>query len=128
MYQLPNGSYYTGLNPSTSAVPKGTFYPRSATLGGCVAHNALIMYYPLADDFDTIANLTKDDSWLATNMRKYFERLEDNQYLATGTLGHGFSGWLQMNRVEESVFLTDSKVYPMLKVSDSSIYANFTSC
>jgi choline dehydrogenase len=124
MYQLPNGSYYTGLSPPVGAVPKGTFYPRSAAVGGCVSHNALIMYYPLANDFDVIANLTNDESWLAVNMRKYWERLEDNQYVANGTPGHGFSGWLQTNRVEESVFFTDSKVYPMLKVANNTTSSN----
>jgi len=118
IYQLSNGSYYTGLQPPTGATPKGTFYPRSATVGGCVAHNALIMFYPLDDDWTAIANLTGDSSWNATGMRKYFGRLEANQYLGKGTPGHGFDGWLQTNRVDESVFLNkDSKTYSMLKVS-----------
>jgi len=116
MYQLANGSYYTGLNPPTGAIPKGTFYPRSAAIGGCVNHNALIMYYPLDDDWTAIANLTGDASWLPANMLKYFERLEDCQYLPNGTAGHGFGGWLQTNRADESIFFADGKMYSMLKV------------
>lgn len=118
IYQLSNGSYYTGLQPPPGATPKGTFYPRSAAIGGYVAHNALIMFYPLDDDWNAIASLMGDSSWNATGMRKYFERLEANQYVGRGTPGHGFDGWLHTNRVDESVFLDkDNKTYPMLKVS-----------
>jgi len=76
------------------------------------------MFYPPDDDWTAIANLTGDTSWNATGMRKYFQRLEANQYVNRGTIGHGFDGWLQTNRVDESVFFSrDNKTYPMLKVS-----------
>lgn len=74
------------------------------------------MMYPLDDDWTQIVNITGDDTWNAVNMRRYFERLENCQYLANGTAGHGFGGWLSTNRADESIFLADSKVYPMLKV------------
>ncbi|KAK4565735.1 hypothetical protein LTR86_003584 [Recurvomyces mirabilis] len=117
-YQLSNGSSYTGLHPPADAKPLGLLYPRTAALGGCVNHNALIMMYPLDDDWTQIANLTGDSSWNATGMRKYFERLENCQYLSPGTPGHGFSGWLATNRADPSIFLdSDHKVFPMMQAA-----------
>jgi choline dehydrogenase-like flavoprotein len=82
----------------------GVLYPRAGTLGGCTAHNAMILVYPLNADWDHIEQLTGDSSWNATNMRKYFERLEDchHRWLKrwirnlTGwnPSRHGFAGWL----------------------------------
>jgi choline dehydrogenase len=45
-YQTPDGGSYTGLNPPAGSEMKGTLYPRTGTLGGCTAHNALIAVYP----------------------------------------------------------------------------------
>ena len=88
----------------------GVLYPRSATIGGCTAHNAMITVYPNDADFDAIADLTGDPSWRAAAMRTYFERLERctyrNKWTATvlsrlgrifaalDVRGHGFHGWL----------------------------------
>jgi len=58
----------------------GVLYPRSGTLGGCTAHNALITIYPHNADWNYIAKYTGDDSWRAENMRKYFRRLEACRY------------------------------------------------
>ena len=55
----------------------GVLYPRAGTLGGCTAHNAMIMIYPHDADWDGIATLTGDSSWSADNMRRYFQRLEN---------------------------------------------------
>ena len=55
----------------------GVLYPRASSLGGCTAHNAMILVYPHDADWDGIAALTGDSSWSAENMRGYFERLED---------------------------------------------------
>src|SRR5713226_3720379 len=55
----------------------GVLYPRSGTLGGCTAHNAMITVYPHNADWDDLAKLTSDPSWSAENMRKYFERMEN---------------------------------------------------
>jgi choline dehydrogenase-like flavoprotein len=79
-------------------------YPRSGTLGGCTAHNAMILVYPHNADWDGIARLTGDQSWSADNMRRYFMRLENCQYRplerALAAAGpnpsrHGWNGWLQ---------------------------------
>lgn len=74
------------------------------------------MMYPLDDDWTRIVNLTGDTSWNATGMRSYYERLENCQYLTPGTPGHGFSGWLATNRADPTIFLSDNKVFQMLKV------------
>ena len=58
----------------------GVLYPRSATLGGCTAHNAMITVYPHDADWDGIADLTGDPSWRAAEMRRWFERLEACAY------------------------------------------------
>src|SRR6202795_3684484 len=55
----------------------GVLYPRAGTLGGCTAHNAMILVYPHNQDWDDIAKLTGDASWNAANMRSYFELLEN---------------------------------------------------
>ena len=82
-------------------------YPRAGTLGGCTAHNAMIMVYPHNEDWDRVADLTGDESWRADRMRAYFERLEDCRHrpLARffGRLGitpsrHGWGGWLSTEK------------------------------
>jgi len=75
----------------------GVYYPRCSTLGGCTAHNAMILVYPHNEDWDHIAQLTGDPSWRSEHMRQYFERLENCQYAnasADSGARHGFSGWL----------------------------------
>ena len=54
----------------------GVLYPRAGTLGGCTAHNAMILVYPHNADWNQLADLTGDASWRAEKMRSYFERLE----------------------------------------------------
>ena len=78
----------------------GVLYPRSGTLGGCTAHNAMILMYPHNSDWDHIASITGDRSWRSDNMRRYFERLENCQYVdppeapSADPGRHGFKGWL----------------------------------
>ena len=55
----------------------GVFYPRAGTLGGCTAHNAMILVYPHNQDWQEIADATCDPSWAPDRMRKYFEKLEN---------------------------------------------------
>ena len=55
----------------------GIYYPRAGTLGGCTAHNAMILVYPHNADWDEIADMTGDASWSADAMRRYFELLEN---------------------------------------------------
>src|SRR6185369_3956985 len=59
----------------------GILYPRSASLGGCTSHHAMIVAVPNDSDWDYIADLTGDESWRASNMRGYFARLERCLYV-----------------------------------------------
>jgi choline dehydrogenase-like flavoprotein len=83
--------------------PQGIYYPRAGTLGGCTAHNAMIFMAPHDTDWDGIAALTDDTSWRASDMRRYFQRLEACRYhpvwhalsrLGVNPTGHGWDGWL----------------------------------
>jgi len=90
--------------------PPGVLYPRASTLGGCTAHNAMILMVPHDSDWNAIAELTGDPSWRAEAMRRYFQRIEDCRYRPlwrpiarlTGGLfdptGHGWRGWLSAER------------------------------
>jgi choline dehydrogenase len=81
----------------------GVLYPRAGTLGGCTAHNAMILVYPHNADWDLIADITGDRSWEAARMRRYFERLEHCKHrpayrwlarLGLNPTRHGWGGWL----------------------------------
>lgn len=85
----------------------GVLYPRAGTLGGCTAHNAMIMVYPHDADWDGIAAITGDSSWEAGNMRRYFQRLENCHHrplsrwlskIGINPTRHGFKGWLQTEK------------------------------
>ena len=86
----------------------GVYYPRAGTLGGCTSHNAMIFVYPHNADWDGIARLTGDLSWSSTNMRTYFERIENCRHrpvqrwlskLGLNLTRHGWSGWLPTEKM-----------------------------
>lgn len=115
-YDTPDGGEYTGLHPPPGSTIKGLLYPRSATLGGCTAHNALVAVYPHRIDFDYIATLTGDTSWNARNIRKYFVKLEKKEYLQ-GLLGagHGLNGWLSIDLTPVTLALKDLQLLSMVQ-------------
>ncbi|KAH8901234.1 alcohol dehydrogenase [Thozetella sp. PMI_491] len=113
-YRLPSGELYVGKNAPAGATPLGILYPRAGTLGGCAAHNALITVYPHASDWEYIRSVTGDSSWAASNMRKYFQRLENTKYLPNGIVGHGFSGWLTTSVTDLTFALTDAKLLSII--------------
>ena len=82
----------------------GIFYPRSAGIGGCTAHHAMIVIRPNDHDWDDIAKLTNDSSWSAKNMQPYFARMEQCLYVDeyngffTKLLGWFFKGFLAFMR------------------------------
>ena len=85
----------------------GILYPRAGTLGGCTAHNAMIVVYPHNSDWNHIAETMNDDSWRASEMRNYFKRIEDCRYrlfyrllgfLGINITGHGWQGWLRTEK------------------------------
>jgi choline dehydrogenase len=117
------------------------WYPRAGTLGGCTAHNAMITVIPQDDDWNSIADLTGDESWRGDKMRSYFERLENCRYVpAPGTVqadvdqvfssiaqlfqgkenwrdqadGHGFKGWLTTCEADPLLVLKDKELLKLL--------------
>ncbi|HEY1254473.1 MAG TPA: GMC family oxidoreductase, partial [Terracidiphilus sp.] len=98
----------------------GVFYPRAGTLGGCTAHNAQIIVYPSDEDWNGLADLTKDETWRADNMRRYFKLLENchhrpfDRWLAKLTFlnpsRHGWSGWLQTEKAIPETALGDGRL------------------
>ncbi|CAO2647949.1 Nn.00g088710.m01.CDS01 [Neocucurbitaria sp. VM-36] len=113
-YQTPDGGEYTGLHPPAGSTMKGTLYPRTGSLGGCTAHNALIALYPHQSDFEYIASLTGDSSWSAENMRKYFAKLESNHYLLPGAEGHGYDGWLGTSYAPIDIVTSDPQLLSLV--------------
>jgi len=113
-YSLPDGSEYTGLNPPADATIKGILYPRTATLGGCTQHNALIFIYPDESDFQYVADLTGDNSWSPDNMRKYLVKMEDNHYVLPVDPNHGYKGWLSVSLAPISLALKDTMLFGMV--------------
>jgi choline dehydrogenase-like flavoprotein len=99
---------------------KGVLYPRAGTLGGCTAHNAMITVVPHDSDWNHIAKITKDDSWAADKMWKYFERVERCLYREPpkpgekNPTGHGFHGWLSTSKVSAEIGLGDEGVWKVL--------------
>ncbi len=103
----------------TTGQPKGILYPRAGTLGGCTAHNAMILVYPHNADWDGIAELTSDPSWSADAMRRYFELLENcrhrpfRRWLAKFGLDrtrHGWNGWLPTERAIPGAAMRDNQL------------------
>jgi choline dehydrogenase-like flavoprotein len=97
----------------------GVWYPRAGTLGGCTAHNAMILVAPSNSDWDQIADLTGDASWRAGEMWRYFQRIEDCRHRPFERLWHvfgidpsrhGWSGWLPTERPAPAEAVADSQV------------------
>ena len=87
----------------------GVLYPRASGLGGCTSHNAMIIVRPHNADWNHIWQLTGDASWRASNMQRYFRRLERCRYrfflmkwldrlFGWTPTGHGWRGWLTTER------------------------------
>jgi len=94
----------------------GIFYPRAGTLGGCTAHNAMILMRPQDGDWGGIAALTNDKSWSAASMQQYFQRIEDCRYrpvwrstqkVGLDPTGHGWGGWLPTELPTPTAVLRD---------------------
>jgi choline dehydrogenase len=101
----------------------GVLYPRASCLGGCTAHNAMIFLAPPDDDWDAIAKLTGDPSFLGRNMARYLERLEDCRYRWAARLlakfglartGHGWRGWLRTEKAMPREAIDDGDLMRVL--------------
>ncbi len=117
------------LDPNFCKEENGVWYPRAGTLGGCTAHNAMIFTAPSNSDWDQIADLTGDRSWRATEMWKYFRRVENCRHRPVrrfwGTLGidpsrHGWSGWLPIEKAKPEDAIADDRVRETIAASVSN--------
>lgn len=114
-------------DPKFTPERDGVLYPRAGTLGGCTAHNAMILVYPHNSDWDKIADNTGDPSWKAANMRKYFERMEDCRHrplyrwlyklLRINPSRHGFGGWLSTEKALPLAVLLDRNLMGVIAKS-----------
>jgi choline dehydrogenase len=111
----------------------GILYPRAGTLGGCTAHNAMILVYPHNADWDGIAHLTGDLSWKPDNMRRYFESLENchhrplERILAVAGANpsrHGWHGWLQVEKAIPPAAVRDFGLVQVLLDSAAEAFEN----
>jgi choline dehydrogenase len=126
-------------DPKYVADHDGVLYPRSGTLGGCTAHNAMITMYPHDADWNGIAEATGDPSWRARRMRQWFERLEACGYKSPPRMlprhawlarllsalplisekyvnrsRHGFTGWLHTTLADPALAFGDRQVRKLL--------------
>jgi choline dehydrogenase-like flavoprotein len=105
------------------AAKGGIYYPRASTIGGCSAHNVLVMLYPNNSDWDFIANATADSSWSAENMRNYFVRLEQCRYIAPPPFGfqdpqrHGFDGWQPTEMTDPKLYTSEPNIKAMIQAA-----------
>ncbi|HEY5330051.1 MAG TPA: GMC family oxidoreductase [Acidobacteriaceae bacterium] len=107
-------------DPKYQAAEQGVLYPRAGTLGGCTAHNAMIFIYPHDADWNYIAKLTGDESWSATRMREFFERLENCNHRPL----HRFLSWFGMNPSRHGFrgWLHTQKAIPMLSLKNIDLF------
>ncbi|HYH73398.1 MAG TPA: hypothetical protein VD764_09270, partial [Nocardioides sp.] len=129
---------------------EGVLYPRSGVLGGCTAHNAMITIYPHDADWDGIAELTGDPSWRASEMRRWFERVEACAYKPRPRMlprhpwlarvlaalpfvsdkyvnrsRHGFDGWLHTTLADPKLAVGDPQLRELLFRAFSASLSDF---
>ena len=130
--QEQDDKYYYDYPRDSGNVVNGVWYPRAGTLGGCTAHNAMIMVYPHNKDWNDIADMMDDPSWKAANMRRYFQRLEDCRHrpvwrclqrlLGWNPTRHGFGGWLTVEKALPLSVLGDIDLIETIKKSALKIF------
>ncbi len=120
------------LDPNYRTSQGGVLYPRAGTMGGCTAHNAMILVYPHNADWDYIRDLTGDSSWAAARMRKYFERIERCRHrplhrwlarLGFNPSRHGWRGWLTTEKVMPLAMMENVPLADMVINAASEAFA-----
>jgi choline dehydrogenase len=109
-------------DPSGAPLRKGVFYPRSGTLGGCTAHNAMITIRPHDEDWNAIAKITGDKSWSAEKMKSYFKKFEKSTYAKPDRV-HGDGGWLVTSLPDIDVFLKGQQAIASILVQ-AAVFTN----
>jgi choline dehydrogenase len=107
--------------------PPGVLYPRASTLGGCTAHNAMLLLATPDLDWNDIAGITRDQSWCASEMRRHFQAVDNCRYrpflrflakISGGRLnpsGHGWEGWLANELALPHRALKDRQLVRMIR-------------
>jgi choline dehydrogenase-like flavoprotein len=102
---------------------RGIFYPRAAALGGCTAHNAMIFLIPPDREWDALAAATGDPGWSAAAMQRHRRAVEACRHrslyrllswLGMDPTGHGWNGWLQVERAMPLKAFGDLRLIRML--------------
>ena len=110
-------------DPAYQPAQGGVLYPRASCLGGCTAHNALILMAPPDADWDALAAETGDASWAAPNMARLFAGLEDCRHrwlwrvlrhVGIDPTGHGWNGWLSVEKALPRAALEDGDLKVVL--------------
>ena len=108
------------------AAENGILYPRAGTLGGCTAHNAMIVVAPGPSDWSYIADLTGDPSWRPEAMWSHFQRIEDCRHrlaarfrhaIGLDRSGHGWSGWLATEVAKPAEAIADRQTRHVIERS-----------
>lgn len=92
---------------------RGILYPRGSTLGGSTQMNAMIVMYPDNEDWEFIRKTTGDNSWAPEEMRRYFQKLENNRYdtgLHKEEARYGYKGWLSTEQTSPALALKDENI------------------
>jgi choline dehydrogenase-like flavoprotein len=121
-------------DPKFVGEQNGVWYPRAGTLGGCTAHNAMILVYPNNSDWDQIADLTGDATWRSPAMWKYFQRIENCRHrpvrrfwrnLGIDPSRHGWSGWLSTEKAAPHEAIADDQVRDIIARSVDNTLKEF---
>ncbi len=121
-------------DPKFVADKDGVWYPRAGTLGGCTAHNAMILVAPHNSDWDLIADLTGDPSWRPAAMWKYFQLIENCRHRGLErfwhTFGldpsrHGWSGWLPTEKAKPEEAVSDPQIRRVIAESVGNALEEF---
>lgn len=140
-YQFPDKAQTSWeFNPVHFTGGPPVFYPRATGIGGCSAHHAMIAIYGLDSDWQDIADLTGDLSWLPGYMRAIYQRIERLHYPAPSTTFgrlwlkfrdwfapdrnrsalRGDQGWLDVTYSDPNLALKDSS---LLRVVTAAFFA-----
>ena len=113
----------------------GVWYPRAGTLGGCTAHNAMILVCPSNSDWDQIADLTGDPSWRAAGDVEVLPadrelppspvRAASGRRFGLDPSRHGWSGWLPTEKAAPEEAIADEQVRRVIAQSVSNALKEF---
>ncbi|KAM0226721.1 hypothetical protein ACHAPO_012125 [Fusarium lateritium] len=126
-WRQENGEFYVGRDPPEGAERLGIYYPRAGTLGGCAMHNAATLSLPADVDWNDVAEITGDNSWMSTNMRQYLVNLERCNYLQNGSdPSHGFTGYIDTSQADPSWALNSSDQTSLAQLTSDLLGGNKT--